>query len=183
MLKRGKKRIGELDFILKDNFNDKTLHVEMAYKFYLLDPNISEPIYRLVGPNRRDMFYTKLDKLKEKQFPLLYHQQLQGLWESLQLDVAKIEQQCCFKGQLFAPFETQINIRPLNTDCIQGYWIHFDAFNTAYFKDKHYYLPKKIEWVVTPHSNARWQTHYQMLLEVNLRMVKEQSPMLWMKNP
>ena len=67
----GKTTIGEIDFILQDLVTEAIVHVELTYKFYVIDPSISEPIHRLLGPNRRDMFFTKLDKMKTAQFPLL----------------------------------------------------------------------------------------------------------------
>jgi hypothetical protein len=63
-----KKTIGEIDFII-ENINKKELiHLEMAYKFYLFDPNISaDPINNWIGPNRNDSLKEKLDKLKKLQ--------------------------------------------------------------------------------------------------------------------
>ncbi len=179
----GKTRIGELDFILKHRTTQHYLHIELAYKFYIINPEISEPIYRLMGPNRRDMCYTKLDKLKEKQLPLLYHESLSPFWDSYDIDPLEMEQQCCFKAQLFAPFEEKIGIRPLNMDCVSGRWIRFDGFNSKEFGEADYYMPKKIEWVIVPHKNVEWAGHFETLMEVNLQMVKKNTPMLWVKRP
>ncbi len=182
LIDEGKTRLGELDFILRETQSEKLIHVELAYKFYIINPEISEPIYRLMGPNRRDMFYTKLDKLKEKQFPLLFHKNLAPYWETSNVDPIEIEQHCCFKAQLFAPYGTTASIRPLNTECILGSWISFEAFNTAEFRSFHYYIPRKLEWVIAPHEDVPWANHFETLMEVNLRMVKENAPMLWMKS-
>ena len=183
LIEEGRIRIGELDFVLKDFKKEKYFHVELAYKFYIINPEISEPIYRLMGPNKRDMFHTKLDKLKKKQLPLLHHDRLLPYWETHAINPTEIEQQCCFKAQLFEPFEERTSIRPLNGDCISGKWIRFDDFNTKDFGTTEYYIPRKLEWVVAPHSNVHWMTHFETLMEVNLRMVKENAPMLWAKRP
>ena len=177
----GRNRIGELDFVLKELTANQYFHVELAYKFYIINPEISEPIYRLMGPNRRDMFYTKLDKLKEKQLPLLHHTSLLPYWDALGINPLEIQQQCCFKAQLFEPSDAQVSIRPLNGNCIKGKWIRFDDFNSIAFRFSRFYIPKKLEWVLTPQENVDWMTHFETLMEVNLRMVKENSPMLWMK--
>ncbi|MGD1945919.1 MAG: DUF1853 family protein, partial [Croceivirga sp.] len=103
-IEEGKIRIGELDFILREHKTNKPIHVELAYKFYIINPEISEPIYRLMGPNKRDMFFTKLDKLKEKQLPLLYHNSLLSHWDDHDINLLEIEQKCCFKAQLFEPY-------------------------------------------------------------------------------
>ncbi len=184
LVEEGKTRVGELDFILRETQTKKYIHVELAYKFYIINPEISEPIYRLMGPNKRDMFYSKLDKLKEKQLPLLHHDSLMPYWETHDIKPDEIQQQCCFKAQLFEPYGTKMaSIRPLNTDCLTGKWIRFDDFNTIDFKDSAYYIPTKREWTIQPHTNVSWMTHFEALLEINLRMVKENAPMVWMKRP
>ncbi len=182
-VEEGKLRIGELDFILKEKNSNKHLHVELAYKFYIINPEISQPIYRLMGPNKRDMFYTKLDKLKEKQFPLLFHNSLQQYWQPDGIEPSEVLQQCCFKAQLFQPYGQKVSIRPLNTDCITGSWIRFDDFKTSEFQSYEYYIPYKIQWVIAPNENVEWMSHYEILLEVNLRLLKENAPMLWVKPP
>ncbi|GGG44743.1 hypothetical protein GCM10011414_12850 [Croceivirga lutea] len=181
LIDEGKLRIGELDFILRDSPTQKHLHVELAYKFYVIDESKSEPIYRLVGPNKHDMFFTKLDKLKEKQIPLLHHPSLEKYWEASGINPFEIEQQCCFKAQLFEAIDSVTSIRPLNTDCIVGKWLNFDAFTRPEYKSFQYYIPKKIEWVINPHNKVPWSSHYETLLDINMRMLKEQSPMIWVK--
>ena len=183
LIEEGKTRIGELDFILRERNTNQYSHVELTYKFYIINPEISEPIYRLMGPNRRDMFFTKLDKLKEKQFPQLYHKSLLPLWEANGVDLKEIQQECCFKAQLFEPYEEKVSIRPLNGNCISGKWIRFDQFNSSEFAKAHFYVPRKLEWALTPHLKVNWANHFETLLEVNLSMVKENAPMLWARWP
>ncbi|WP_422080282.1 DUF1853 family protein [Ulvibacterium sp.] len=183
-IKEGNRTIGEIDFILKEVQTQKLIHVELTYKFYIIDPKISEPIHRLMGPNRRDMFFTKMEKIKEEQFPLLHsHEGIKAL-SGKAIDSTKIEHQACFKAQLFTPFEnTKVPIRPLNVDCILGYWLRFDDFNTKEFRSNTYYIPFKSEWAVVPHTDVPWVSHLEVLMEVNLRMLKENAPMIWMKKP
>ena len=76
-IQRDKITIGELDFILKpqikkNNYTtpSKLIHLELTYKFYLIDPSIPETINQLVGPNRGDAFHSKLQKTKSKQLPI-----------------------------------------------------------------------------------------------------------------
>ena len=177
-------RIGELDFLLQHTKTKEVFHVELAYKFYIINPEISEPIHRLMGPNKRDMFFTKLDKLKAKQFPLLFHRSLEDQLKSLQINPWKVSQQACFKAQLFTPFEEQpSSIRPLNVHCIVGNWVHFDTFNGEPFQENQYYIPYKIEWALPPILERPYVSHFETLMEVNLRMIKENAPMLWVKKP
>ena len=184
LVDKNKERLGELDFLIHHKPSKTNHHVELAYKFYIINPEITEPIHRLMGPNKRDMFYTKLDKLKEKQFPLLYAEELKEQLENLQIDALKIKQQACLKTQLFMPYNNnRVSIRPLNKNCIQGSWIRFDDFNTPEFKKLEYYIPFKQEWVLEPSANRIFTSHYSTLLDINLRMLKENAPMLWMKTP
>jgi len=188
-IREGKTTMGEIDFILKPTCptgreieTSKLVHVELTYKFYIIDMAISEPIHRLIGPNRRDMFFTKMEKIKHRQFPLLHS--LEGAEALLQngIDNNNIEHQCCFKAQLFIPFgHTSVHIRPLNKDCVSGFWIRFDDFNTLEFKSHQYYIPYKSEWVVRPNKDVKWQSHYEILMDINLRMLKENSPLVWIR--
>ncbi|UII75908.1 DUF1853 family protein [Flagellimonas sp. HMM57] len=184
LIDEGKIRLGELDFILRNIETAQVYHIELAYKFYIVNPDISEPIHRLMGPNKRDMFFTKLDKLKEKQFPLLYNAALHDKLQELEINPIIVIQQACFKTQLFVPYgDSNISIRPLNNKCIQGSWLRFNDFNSETFRKFEYYIPFKKEWVITPTSNRKYTSHYAALLEVNLSMLKENAPMLWVKKP
>ena len=179
-----KTRLGELDFLLRNNETQRIHHVELAYKFYIINPEISEPIHRLMGPNKRDMFFTKLDKLKQKQFPLLYSEELKAQLEELEISPDTAHQEACFKAQLFTPYgEDYKAIRPLNKNCIQGSWIKFDDFRTGAFQKNEYYIPYKQEWVIPPSTKREFVSHYETSLDINLRMLKENAPMLWVKRP
>ena len=190
-IKDGNRTIGEIDFILRERGKDQKdfkrsnggyVHVELTYKFYIIDTQITEPIHQLMGPNRRDMFFTKLEKVKQRQFPLLHSTQGSKVLAERGIDVEQIEHQCCFKSQLFMPFGTsQVHIRPLNQACISGYWLRFDDFNMADFASSSYYIPFKSEWVVAPHAEVGWKSHFGILMDINLRMLKENAPMVWMR--
>ena len=183
-LKVRNRTIGEIDFILQNNSTKQLLHVELTYKFYVIDPSITEPVHQLVGPNRRDMFFTKMEKIKQRQFPIIHSDQ--GKSALLQNGIANedIEPQCCYKAQLFVPyFQPKVHIRPLNQHCIQGFWLKFEEFNTTEFRAFTYYIPYKSEWVITPQLDRPWQSHYEMLMELNLRMLKENAPMIWVRKP
>ena len=181
-IRDGKDTLGEVDFILRDLLQDQYLHVELTYKFYIVNPEISEPIHRLMGPNKRDMFFTKLDKICKEQLGLLNTPQGEALKASHGLQQVEILPRVCFKAQLFVPYGAErSHIRPLNTACITGYWIRFAAFSDATFRSGEYYIPYKYEWVVAPNDSVSWMSYYEVLLEVNIRMIKKQAPLLWRK--
>lgn len=179
---RGKQTLGEIDFILRDATVQRIVHVELTYKFYLIDTAISEPIHRLMGPNRRDMFFTKMEKIKNEQFQLLHTPEAIHALRMHKIPPDEIVHQACFKAQLFSPYRhTTPSIRPLNPECIGGHWLRFDDFNSSEFKGYQYFIPHKSQWVVLPHRGVNWSTHYEVLLDINLRMIKKSSPMLWVK--
>lgn len=178
----GKTTVGEIDFILKNLEREEVVHVELTYKFYVIDPSISEPIHRLLGPNRRDMFFAKLDKIKTAQLPLVHRPEIKERLSDLKLDLDTLSQQVCFKAQLFVPFETpNIGIRPLNKKCIVGYWLRLEVLEQAAFAAFQYYIPFKKEWVIPPKENVGWISHFEMLMEVNVRLLKKNAPMLWIR--
>lgn len=181
-VKNEKLTIGEIDFILKNIKTKALIHVELTYKFYIVNPDISEPIHRLMGPNNKDMFYTKMKKIKNQQFGLLHSLEGMQALNKIGLNADEIEHQTCYKGQLFMPFNAHsTSIRPLNKNCICGYWLPFEDFQTEEFKDYQFYIPSKSEWVNTPHNQVKWGSHFEILMDINLRMLQENTPMVWMR--
>ncbi len=181
VIREGKKTLGELDFILQKKTGG-IVHVELTFKFYIINPEISEPIYRLMGPNKRDMFYTKMEKMKDNQFPMLSSESGRRVLEAQGINPDLIASKACFKAQLFVPYPSkQIHIRPLNKACIMGCWMRFETFEMAEFREDHYYIPYKNEWPVKPNNSANWTSYIEVLLEINLRMIKKNAPMVWRK--
>ncbi|MGC1633732.1 MAG: DUF1853 family protein, partial [Gelidibacter sp.] len=74
--------LGELDALLMTP--NGPIHLEIIYKFYLYDPNEGkDELSHWIGPNRKDSLLQKLDKLKNKQLPLLYHPETHFLLNDL----------------------------------------------------------------------------------------------------
>ena len=100
---RKQRTIGELDCLL--NRSGGNIHLEIIYKYYLYDPAIPTELKRWIGPNRNDSLVLKLNKLKEKQLPLLYHPETAQLLDELKVRSTEFEQRVYFKAQLFSAFE------------------------------------------------------------------------------
>jgi len=181
-IREGKQTIGEIDFILKEVATQQLVHVELTYKFYIIDPSISEPIHQLMGPNRRDMFFTKMEKIKNQQFKLIHSTPGRKALAELGINHTKIRHYACYKAQLFEPYMSKpITIRPLNPNSIIGYWLRMIDFKSNVFSTYEFYIPFKSEWVLEPHIHVKYLSHFKTLLEINLRMLKENAPMVWMK--
>lgn len=61
--------IGELDFLLRDLESGKRIHLELATKFYLAVQ--TEDGLTLPGPDARDSYFKKLDRLRAHQLRIL----------------------------------------------------------------------------------------------------------------
>lgn len=181
-IRNGKQTIGEIDFILRDVKTQQLIHVELTNKFYIIDTTIAEPLHQLIGPNKRDAFFMKMEKIKSKQFTLLHTESGTKALADLDIDASKLVHQTCFKAQLFKPFKTDtLQLDNLNENCIVGYWLRMADLKTDVFKNYQFYIPYKSQWVLEPHENVEWTTHFETLLEINLRILKRNAPLVWMK--
>ena len=61
--------LGELDYLLRDLVSERTIHLELAVKFYLAVE--TESGLRLPGPDARDHYFRKLEKMRSHQLVLL----------------------------------------------------------------------------------------------------------------
>jgi len=175
--------IGEIDFILKNKSTKELIHVELTYKFYLIDMSISgEAVHQLIGPNRKDLFFTKLNKIKTKQFSLLHSSEGINALRKEHINHEIIKHQACFKAVLFAPYQyKKMNIAPLNSNCVVGFWINVKEFNAPKFHAFQFYMPKKSEWVITPNNSVIWKSHQEIVLNINAKTIEKFSPMIWIK--
>tara|TARA_R110002051_G_scaffold137916_4_gene210656 strand:+ start:85594 stop:86334 length:741 start_codon:yes stop_codon:yes gene_type:complete len=181
-IREGKQTIGEIDFILKETATQQLIHVELTYKFYLIDTAIENPIHQLVGPNRSDAFYKKLGKIKNHQFSLIYTDIGQTSLLEQGIDTTNIKQQVCYKAQLFQPYKmASLDISPINSHCIMGYWLRMAEFNTPEFVDYKFYIPTKSEWVFHPYEEVAWISYDEVSIAIEERLNNKISPMVWMK--
>lgn len=182
-VKRHKITIGEIDYIIQNTEDQSLTHVELTYKFYLIDPTIPEPIHQLIGPNRKDSFYEKLQKIKTKQFQLLHTEEAINELKNNTISVKDITSKACFKAQLFISYALRkLPILPFEKKCIVGYWFKFQDFKNSEFISQSYYLPTKQEWLIAPHLQVRWQSYSEILPEICKKHEQLHSPMVWMKN-
>ncbi|WP_430408255.1 DUF1853 family protein [Kordia sp.] len=175
-----KNTIGELDFILEEIHSNKIIHLELAYKFYLFDPSISEnPFYNWIGPNRRDSLKEKLDKLKKKQFPLLFHNATNAKLTDVKVD--NVSQQLCLLASLYIPYAYKGKIDSSFQKAVQGYYLNFDTFINLNHSEKTYYLPTKKEWGIDPASNEIWTGFEEIQKEIYNQLQQNHAPLCWRK--
>lgn len=178
-----KKTLGELDFILKNSRTQEVTHVELVYKFYLFDPSISGDITHWIGPNRRDSFPEKLNRLKTQQFPLLHRKETLPILKRLNVDPTKIIQKLCFKANLFLPkkLAEKRDFSMINPEALAGFWIKASEFTKEDYGEAVFYSPKKPDWPVEPQQNKNWFSYDEIQPQIARLLDKEQSPLVWMK--
>lgn len=173
--------VGEIDALYYEN--ETPIHLEVAYKFYLLDTleDQQEPLARWIGPNRKDNLALKLAKLRSKQLPLLHHKSTRPYLKNLRLDPEVIEQKLCFKAQLFLPYDQRkIDIRPLNRDCVAGFYLSLQRL--SHFSSALFHLPTKLDWLITAHERVDWLDYPSALEKISASIQAQRSPMLWIKD-
>ena len=177
----GKKTIGELDFIIEDKRTKQLIHMEFAYKFYLFDPYISsEPINNWIGPNRNDSLKNKLEKLKRKQFPLLYHACAKSQFKNIEID--EVSQALCLLVSLFIPYEYKAHFSPMYEKAIKGYYVNMETFTRFDHSAKTYYIPSKKEWGMDPSENESWTDFNGIKKNIDTRIEEKQAPLCWQKH-
>lgn len=180
-IQKDQRTLGELDAII--NFNSTPIHLEIIYKFYLYDEHIgSGDLEHWIGPNKKDSLVQKLEKLKEKQLPLLHRPETQNFLKQLSINPKRIKQHVLFKAQLFIPWTREASgFTKINQDCIQGFYIKEKEFSN--FKHCKFYIPSKLDWLIIPHSNVDWHT-YADIQPILLNLLHQQtSPLVWIKHP
>jgi len=186
--------IGELDYLIKDIKTSKIYHVELVYKFYCYDPNSSEKsahltstqneeLSKYVGPNKRDNFVYKFDRLVNHQLPLLYHPATRDMLEPYRLDIDAIEQRVCFLAHIFIPQELwQHDFKYINKRCISGYYLNEYAFAKACTQNR-YYFPEKYAWKMKAHELELSYNHGDALLIAKASIKRGFAPLVWMQLP
>jgi hypothetical protein len=180
-IQRNQQTIGELDTVLL--VNNHPVHLEIVYKFYLYDDTIgSTPLDHWIGPNRKDSFVQKLDKLKYKQLPLLFHRDTQPYLKVLALKPEQIQQEVLFKAQLFLPKTLKkTTFKSINSDCIAGSYIKRDMLPS--FQNCLFYIPSKLNWLIDIQSNVSWLSYSQFLESVSVFLDRQLAPLIWIKHP
>jgi len=181
-IQNGTTTIGEIDCILTKN--EQPIHLEIIYKFYLYDKTVgTTELEHWIGPNRKDSLVAKLTKLKEKQLPLLYNPYTSKLLEKLNLNIKNIQQQVCFKAQLFVPLELINNspFKEINNACIKGFYIHFN--NLKQFTDCKFYIPSKINWLQEIQAQTKWMPFNNFSKNVEELIKQQIAPLCWLKYP
>ena len=174
-----KNTLGELDFIVFDKNKELYLHTELVYKFYLYDDSFKEEIDKYIGPNRNDTLVRKLNKLKTKQFPLLFKEETKKF---IDIDLNKVYQNTCFKANIFLPYKKNVNPDLINKECIKGFYLNMEEFLIyEEFKEYNYFLPHRYDWILDASLNTNWKEFDDIQEEIQVFLDLKKSPLVWLK--
>ncbi len=172
-----KRTIGEIDFILQETRTQKLIHLEFAYKFYLFDNRISkDPINNWIGPNRNDSLIEKIQKLKERQFPILHTPQAKKQLFEIHHD---IQQELCLLASLYIPYNYKYDFDPEYQKAIKGYYLYWAEFRDLDHSKVQYYIPDKKEWGISPDECRTWKDFNGIQNQLEQRLLEKQSQMVW----
>ena len=175
-----KRTLGEIDFIIENEDTNQRIHLELAYKFYLFDPSISsEPIDNWIAPNRNNSLQGMLEKLKRKQFPLLYHQAAKSKLENIEIN--ELSQAVCLIANLFIPYEYKAIFAPAYTQAIKGYYLNMDTLISLDKTTISYHIPSKKEWGMDPAGNEIWTDFNDIEGGIRASMEEERAVLCWEK--
>ena len=154
------KTIGELDYLLEQGKTKTQIHVELSCKFYLFDPDsLGTFEQKWIGPNKKDSLQDKINKLREKQFPLLFNKNTDNLLENIGFNAAKATQQCYLAASLYLPIgQSKLALPKAYQKCVLGYWMYYhqltleDTCGYAVVEKKQWLLPLK---AITHWCNAK----------------------------
>ena len=178
---QGNDTVGELDFIVQEASTKAVTHVELAYKFYLFDPSRSEnPLAGWIGPNRNDSLAEKLNKLKLKQLPLLYHASAKTLFP--EVEISQVSQALCLLATLYIPCGYSRSFGESITKAIKGYYLTFGKFKTLNTIRKGYYIPSKKEWGIEPATNKQWAPLEEVEPIISSQIAEKRAVLIWQKN-
>lgn len=175
------KTIGEIDFIISEKETKQIIHLELAYKFYLFDPNYSSlEINNWIGPNRNDSLTQKLEKIKTKQFPLLHHKAAQEKFKDI--NIKEASQKLCLLVSLYIPYTYKAEFTPVFQKAIKGYYVNAEKFTDFDHSEKKYCLPSKKKWGIDPSHNEDWMSFKEIEQEMNSSISEKQSRLCWEKH-
>lgn len=172
--------VGELDYLIKDHDTNKTFHVELACKFYLLKKDEHQILEgQWIGPNLKDTLLDKVTKFKEHQFPLLTHVATKEILSGFKVSEV-IKQLYCIKAKLFVPENTAINLPDSYKNCVAGVWKKYK--NLILNDNALYAIPTKREWLLPVDNIEDWYSSNDISAMIAEQIAHKKSPLIYEKN-
>ena len=123
--------------------------------------------------------HEKLNKLQQKQFPLLYHEATKAQLASIEIE--KVSQKLCVLANLFIPYQHKEKFSEVYQKAIKGYYVNFDTFKRLDNPAKAYYIPTKKEWGIDPSENEIWTGFKDATASIIENLSAKRSLLCWQK--
>lgn len=154
------KTLGEFDFIVRDEASGKTIHQEIAVKFYLALPSPVQTECLWFGPNNIDRLDKKATHLANKQLRLC--EKARAIEALEKLGISQLTSECILRGRLFFPWATEIReqckaLERATTHVLKDIWMTISEL-----KDHIDSRPKDLKfWLLEKHQWMSLYTHVQ----------------------
>lgn len=139
--------LGELDYLLRDRVRDRHIHLELAVKFYLAVERDGE--WQFPGPDPRDNWQRKLDRMRTHQFMLSQTPQAQALLRE-RYDIDSVDVNQLIYGCLFYPMSSEARPLPeaIALDCRVGRWLYVSEWERFFPEVREVLHVPKVLWPV-----------------------------------
>lgn len=143
-----KRTLGELDFIIK--WNKRVIHIECAVKYYLCDHlRDLNDLHSWVGPACKDDLGRKIEKVIEKQLPMINFTKLNG-----ELSPNEVESYLFLKGKMF--INQEISCKWINIESLGKYYrlSEINGSKDLYLLMKPFWMSVMTEEIVSKQSTC-----------------------------
>jgi hypothetical protein len=137
--------LGELDFLVRDLTSGRLIHLELAVKFYLAVE--TENGFLLPGPDSRDNYSRKLEKMRSHQLVLVrkFRELLPEQFRNAEIVVQQLVHGCIFNHvNASKPVEVEF----LNPNGRRGEWLHVGECAQHFGKNMELEIIPKPLWPV-----------------------------------
>lgn len=135
--------LGELDFLVRDLQLNRTIHLELAVKFYLSVE--TENGFLLPGPDARDNYFRKLETMRSHQLLLVqkYRELLPAMFREEEIVVQQLVHGCIFEHvNTCSPVEAEF----LCPNGRRGKWLHVGDCSSYFGNDVYLEIIPKPLW-------------------------------------
>lgn len=176
-----KRTLGEFDFILRSKETNQTIHLEMVYKFYLYRPEIAgSTADKLYGPNAKDQYALKLNKLITHQLPLLFKPEAETYLQDLNLRPENLLQSIYFKAQIFLPCNFSDTIPEFIKESIAGFYFKPHELEFLNKSQNHFYIPHKNDWVAHAADTMLFDEFKNFKQKISAILQEQRSVLFWL---
>lgn len=139
--------LGEFDFLVRDKARQQTIHLELAVKFYLAIQ--VEGKWQFPGPDARDNWQRKLDRMRDHQFILGQKPEAKEMLRE-RFGVNGVEVRQLVYGCIFHHIKCESRVLPeaVNPLCRKGRWLYVSEWSRYFGDDERIYIIPKPLWPV-----------------------------------